>query len=62
MDLQGKGISKNLDYANSQEIPFVVFIGQKELEKDIVKLKDMKTGEEKEMNIREIIEFLRIKD
>ncbi len=58
IDLLGKGISKNLDYVNSQGIPFAIFVGQKELEKEVVKLKNMKTGEEKELKIEDASEFL----
>ena len=36
-----------LDYANSLKIPFVVFVGGKEVKKGKVKLRDMKTGEER---------------
>jgi len=46
IDLMERSISKNLNYANSREIPFCIFVGEKELEKNSVKLKNMKTGEE----------------
>ena len=46
IDLTGKGISKNLDYANSYSIPYVIFLGEDELKKKKYKLKDMNTGEE----------------
>lgn len=59
IDLMGKGISKNLDYANSFEIPFVVFVGQKELDKGVVKVKDMISGKEEELTIDEMINFLK---
>ncbi len=37
---------KALDYANSQGIPFVIFIGEKEIKSKKFKLRDMKTGKE----------------
>ncbi|MBI5390988.1 histidine--tRNA ligase [Candidatus Woesearchaeota archaeon] len=46
VDLIGKNPSKNLEYANVQGIPFVLFIGEDELKKNLFKLKDMKTGKE----------------
>jgi len=46
MDFQGRGVSKNLDYANSEGIPFVIIIGPKELGEKKVKLKNMISGEE----------------
>jgi len=39
-------ISKALDYANSQKIPFAIFIGKEELKKKKFRLRDMKTGRE----------------
>lgn len=54
MDLLGKSISKNLDYANSYEIPYVVIAGKQELESGKVKLKDMKSGEEKLISVDEV--------
>lgn len=47
-------ISKALDYANSLKIPYVIFIGKKELEKKKVKLRDMKTGKEKLITLDKI--------
>lgn len=46
MDLSDKGISKNLNYANALNIPYVLLIGEKELKAKKVKLKDMKSGKE----------------
>lgn len=46
IDLMEKGISKNLDYANSLKIPFVAFIGETELKEQKIKLKNMHTGKE----------------
>ncbi len=46
IDLMDRGISKNMDYANTQGIPFVAFIGDAELEEKKIKIKHMKTGEE----------------
>jgi len=55
LDLAGRGISKNLNYANSLGIPYVVFLGEDELKKKKVKLKDMKTGKESLLKVEEII-------
>jgi len=40
-------VGKGLEYANSLEFPYVVFIGSEETKKKKLKIKDMKTGEEK---------------
>ncbi|NIO19400.1 MAG: histidine--tRNA ligase [Candidatus Aenigmarchaeota archaeon] len=54
IDLLGRGISNNLSYANSLGIPYVVFIGKKELAKNKLKLRDMRSGKEKMLKIEEI--------
>lgn len=46
IDLMGRGPSKNLQYANSLGIPYVLFVGTDEIKKKKYKLKDMKTGKE----------------
>ncbi len=52
-------ISKALDYANKQKIPYVIFIGKEELKKKKLKLRDMKTGKEKFLTTKEIIKLLK---
>jgi len=58
IDLIGKGPSKNLKYADSLKIPYVLFIGEEELKQNKVKLKDMKTGKERLVTAQELIIFL----
>ncbi len=58
IDLIGKGPSKNLDYANSLGIPYVLFVGKNELQQNKVKLKNMETGEEKLIEIIQIKKFI----
>ena len=50
MDMMGRNISKNLSYANSLGIPYCIIVGKKELEQNAIKLRNMKTGEEKLIN------------
>ncbi len=45
-DIMGRGPSKNLQYADSLKIPFVLFVGEEELKAKKYKLKNMKTGKE----------------
>lgn len=59
IDLMQRGISKNLDYANSLGIPFVIILGKEELKAKKFKLKDMKTGKEKLLNEKSLIKELR---
>jgi len=58
IDLSGKGPSKNLKYADSLDIPYVLFIGQEELKQNKVKLRDMKTGNEKLISAEELVVLL----
>lgn len=59
IDLLQRSISKNLNYANSLGIPFVIFIGKKELKQKKYKLKDMKTGKEKLLTKKSLIKTLK---
>ncbi|OYT32647.1 histidine--tRNA ligase [Candidatus Woesearchaeota archaeon ex4484_78] len=49
-----KKLSKALDYANKEGIPFVVFVGKEELKKKKVKLRNMKTGKESVVAFKQI--------
>lgn len=59
IDVMERNISKNLNYANDKNIPFVIICGPDELEKSKVKLKDMKLGEERLIDIDNIVEVLK---
>ena len=52
--LNNKKLKAKFKYADKLEIPYVVVIGEDEISKQVVKLKDMKTGEEKEIPLNEI--------
>lgn len=58
MDLAERGISKNLDYANSLGIPYVLFVGEQELKANKVKLRDMKTGKEKMAAVDSVAKYI----
>ena len=59
IDLMQRGVSKNLNYANSMSIPYVIFVGEDEIKQKKVKLRDMKSGKEKLMKIEEAISSLK---
>ncbi len=59
IDLMERGISKNLNYANAMSIPYVLFIGEKELAEKKVKLRDMKTGKEEMLSVETVIKKLK---
>lgn len=52
-------IGKAMEYANSLSIPFVVFVGEAELEKKKYKLKNMSSGEEKFLSEKQLISLLK---
>ena len=54
-----KGVSKNLQYADSVGIPYVLIIGEKELKQDKVLLRDMKTGNEQLLALKTVIKRLK---
>jgi histidyl-tRNA synthetase len=54
-----KKINKQFEYADKRSIPYVVLIGQNEIDKGIVKLRIMVTKEEKEMTTAQLIEYLK---
>ena len=58
IDLMERGISKNLEYANAQDIPYVIILGQKELSEGVVKKKDMRSGEETTISPEQLIKEL----
>lgn len=55
MEMNNRRVGKSLEYANKQGIPFVIFIGEGEVNRGRVKIKNMKTGEEWEAPIEEVI-------
>jgi histidyl-tRNA synthetase len=55
LDLNGKNITKNLNYANTYEIPYCIFLGSKELKKEKYTLRDMNTGEENTLNFKKLL-------
>ncbi len=59
MDLVGRGISSNLDYANAYKIPYALIVGPKELEQGKVKLRDMSSGEETLLTLEQVIKKLK---
>jgi histidyl-tRNA synthetase len=52
-------LKKYLDDASKRQVPFTAIVGPRELAKDAVNLRDMKTGEEKQVKIDKLAEFIR---
>ena len=55
--LNNKKLKAKFKYADKLEIPYVIVIGEDEIQNNVVKLKDMKTGEEKEIQMDELDNF-----
>ena len=54
-----KGVSKNLEYASSLGIPYVLILGEDELKKKKVLLRDMNDGTEQLLAVKEVIKKLK---
>jgi histidyl-tRNA synthetase len=52
-------LKKQMSYADSKGIPYVLLVGEEEVESGQLSLKDMKTGEQKKVSIEELIEKLK---
>lgn len=53
-DLKERSLEKQLEYADSMRIPCVVIVGRRELEKGLVKVRDMASRKEREVKIEDI--------
>ncbi len=52
-------VGKVFNYADKLNIPYVIVIGQEEAENNTYSLRDMKTGEQKNISLEEVIKCLR---
>ena len=59
IDLVGRGPSKNLDYANATRARYAVLVGERELKGEKVGLRDLKTGEQREVPLGLLAEEIR---
>jgi histidyl-tRNA synthetase len=59
VDLAERGLGKNLEYASKKGIPFVAILGPNELKENKIRLRDMKTGEEKLLSKEELFKALK---
>ncbi len=58
IDLVGRGPSKNLDYANAMGARWAVLVGDKELARGNVALRNMETGDQREVPVGELASVL----
>lgn len=60
IDMTGRRLKKSLDYANKENIPYVLIYGEDELKSGIVKFKDMEKGEEKALPLQDLPQQLKL--
>ena len=51
-------LQKQMKYANARKAPFVVLIGDSEMESGLLSLKNMETGEQQNLGLKDLIERL----
>lgn len=51
-------LKKQMNYANSKEIPFVILVGEEEIKQETFKVKNMATGEQNTCNQEELIRLI----
>ncbi|HAF28204.1 MAG TPA: histidine--tRNA ligase [Bacteroidales bacterium] len=52
-------MKKQMTYANNKNIPFVVLVGESEMEKELLTVKDMISGDQSEMKFEELLNKLK---
>lgn len=59
IDLSNRSISKNLNYINKLEIPISVIVGERDIKKKEVTLRDMRSGKQKNVKISSLIKEIK---
>ena len=58
VELSGKRVKKAFDYANKQNIKYVMVVGEDELASNLYSIKDMDKGEQERLEVEKLIEKL----
>ena len=58
VDMMGRNLSKQFEYANKKNILKVVIVGARELKEKSVTVRDMKTGDQTKVEIDKLVEYL----
>ena len=61
LDYTGRKLDKQLKTATKKNIPYVVFVGEKELDTEMYTVKQLLTGEEKQLSFERMVSELRDK-
>lgn len=57
-DLAGRGVGNQFSYADSINAEYVVVVGERDLEDDVVTVRDMATGDEELVDVDEVVDEL----
>lgn len=57
-DLKKRTLKKQLEYVDSTGIPYAILVGQKEIEKGVVRLRDMAQRVERELSLQEATDII----
>ena len=52
-------LKKQLDYANSKQIPYVAIVGSQEMASGMLALKNMQTGDQQKLSIEQIVQHVK---
>jgi histidyl-tRNA synthetase len=52
-------MKKQMTYANNKNIPFVILVGETEIEEGVVSLKNMESGEQEKLTPDQLVEKLK---
>lgn len=59
VDLMGRNLRKQMEYVNAKQIPFTIFVGEKEVREKKFTLRNMVSGSESLLEIKDIIKRLK---
>ena len=62
VDVMGRGLKKQLSYANDIKADFAIIVGEEEMKENKTAIKDLKSGEQKIVEMKGMIDFLRSLD
>lgn len=58
IDLMGRPLKKQFEYANARGIPFVAVVGDREIKENMITLRSLETGEEKKVSTEDAAKII----
>lgn len=59
VDMMGRKLGKQFEFADKKDIPKVIIVGERELAEGAVMVRDMKTGDQSKIKLYELVSFLK---